>query len=76
MLLGEHEWQKDFVEAMLAHKEEGVAGVYNKAGYLKQRRGMMQWYADYLEVLESGIRYEMERVLTSRLPARLATGRG
>jgi integrase len=52
-LLREHEWQKDFVEAMLAHKEEGVAGIYNKAGYLKQRREMMQWYADYLYALET-----------------------
>lgn len=52
-LLREHEWPKDFVEAQLAHKEEGVSGVYNKAGYLKQRREMMQWYADYLDALET-----------------------
>lgn len=53
-LLREHEWPKDFVEAQLAHKEEGVSGVYNQAGYLKQRREMMQWYADYLSALEVG----------------------
>lgn len=53
-LLREHEWNKDFVEAQLAHKEAGVSGVYNKAAYLRQRRKMMQWYADYLDALEVG----------------------
>lgn len=51
-LLREHGWAKDFVESQLAHAEQGVAGVYNKAQYLEQRRGMMQWYADYLDALE------------------------
>ena len=54
-LLREHEWNKDFVEAQLAHKEAGVSGVYNKAAYLRQRRKMMQWYADYLDCLENGM---------------------
>lgn len=54
-LLREHEWNRDFVEAQLAHKEAGVSGVYNKAAYLRQRRKMMQWYADYLDALEQGI---------------------
>jgi len=31
-----------------------VAGVYNKAIYLEQRRSMMQWYADHLDDLERG----------------------
>lgn len=53
-LLREHEWHKDFVEVQLAHKEEGVSGVYNKAQYLRQRREMMQWYNDYLEALDVG----------------------
>lgn len=53
-LLREHEWHKDFVEVQLAHKEEGVSGVYNKAQYLRQRREMMQWYSDYLDALEAG----------------------
>jgi integrase len=50
-LLREHGWNKDYVEAQLAHKEAGVAGVYNQAQYLDQRREMMQWYADYLDAL-------------------------
>lgn len=53
-LLREHGWPKDHVEMHLAHVEKGVAGVYNKAQYLKQRRQMMQWYADYLTALEQG----------------------
>lgn len=39
--------KQDFVEAQLAHKEQGMAGVYNQAAYLEQRRSMLQWYADY-----------------------------
>jgi len=53
-LLHEHGWEHHVVEAQLAHKLPGVAGVYNKAQYLEQRKGMMQWYADYLEALETG----------------------
>lgn len=54
-LLRDHGWRKDFVEKQLAHVEGGVAGVYNKAEYLNQRRTMMQWYADYLEALRTGM---------------------
>ncbi|WP_371320042.1 tyrosine-type recombinase/integrase [Pseudomonas gingeri] len=54
-LLREHGWTKDHVEAQLAHKEDGMSGVYNKARYLPQRRRMMQWYADYLEALGEGL---------------------
>jgi len=52
-LLREKGFHRDFVEAQLSHVEGGVAGVYNKASYLKQRREMMQWYADYLDSLEA-----------------------
>ncbi|MCY1353590.1 hypothetical protein D9M69_399350 [compost metagenome] len=54
-LLREHGWTKDHVEAQLAHKEAGVAGVYNQAQYLPQRRAMMQWYADHLDCLAEGM---------------------
>lgn len=54
-LLREHGWEKDHVEAQLAHKEAGVAGIYNQAAYLPQRRAMMQWYADYLDCLAEGM---------------------
>jgi integrase len=51
-LLHEHGWDHHVIEAQLAHKVQGVAGVYNKAVYLEQRKKMMQWYADYLDKLE------------------------
>ncbi|MCV4097216.1 tyrosine-type recombinase/integrase [Pseudomonas aeruginosa] len=50
--LREHGFAKEHVEAQLSHAEDGVAGVYNKAIYLEQRRTMMQWYADHLDELE------------------------
>ncbi|WP_027967330.1 tyrosine-type recombinase/integrase [Halomonas halocynthiae] len=57
-LLREHGWKKDLVEAQLAHKEGGVAGVYNQAQYIEKRRAMMQWYADYLDALDAGMTEE------------------
>lgn len=53
-LLREQGFPKEHVEAQLSHAEEGVAGVYNKAIYLEQRRAMMQWYADHLDKLANG----------------------
>lgn len=52
-LLRENGFAKEHVEAQLSHVEGGVAGVYNKATYLEQRRSMMQWYADRLDALAS-----------------------
>lgn len=51
--LRENGFAKDHVEAQLSHVEDGVSGVYNKATYLEQRRTMMQWYADHLDMLEA-----------------------
>ncbi|MBF7695856.1 tyrosine-type recombinase/integrase [Acinetobacter rathckeae] len=39
------------VESALAHVKDGVAGVYNKAQYIEDRKTLMQWYANYLEEL-------------------------
>lgn len=44
----EHEFNTDHIEMQLAHKEGGVRGVYNSAEYLKQRRAMLQVFADWL----------------------------
>ena len=52
--LNENGFEENHVEAQLSHVKDGVAGVYNKAIYLKQRTSMMQWYADYLDGLEHG----------------------
>ncbi|MGF6905346.1 tyrosine-type recombinase/integrase [Paraburkholderia sp. GAS348] len=40
------------VEAALAHKQKGVAGIYNQGDYLDSRRAMMQTYADWLSGLK------------------------
>lgn len=41
------------VDSALAHKQKGVAGIYNQGKYLKQRRAMMQAYADHLDGLKT-----------------------
>lgn len=51
-ILNEHGFDENHVEAQLSHAKAGVAGVYNKAKYLKQRRIMMLWYADHLDRLK------------------------
>jgi integrase len=53
-LLSEHGWPEEWTEAHLAHKKAGIKGVYDKAVYLRQRQGMVQWYVDYLDALENG----------------------
>lgn len=48
-LLNNRGFDERHIEAALAHVKDGVAGVYNKAQYLQDRKQMMQWYANYLE---------------------------
>lgn len=50
-LLNNKGFDERHIEAALAHVKEGVAGVYNKAQYLNDRKYIMQWYADHLEQL-------------------------
>lgn len=54
-LLTEHGWPNDWSEMQLAHAIPGNSTTYNRALWLKPRRVMMQWYADYLDALEVGI---------------------
>jgi hypothetical protein len=43
----------------LAHDEANkIRGAYNAAQYLKGRRSMLQWYADYLDALRDGRKVE------------------
>ena len=49
--LRERGFQREHVEAALAHVTGGVEGVYNKAAYLSDRKLMMQAWADYLDNL-------------------------
>lgn len=60
-IANEHGYNADHIEAQLSHVKDGVAGVYNKAQYLKQRQHMMQWYADHLDALERGNVVELKR---------------
>jgi integrase len=49
-VLNEHGFTPDMIERQLAHCERNqVRAAYNHAQYLKERRGMMQWWADYLD---------------------------
>lgn len=44
-------WDSRIIEFSLAHSIHGVAGKYNKAEYLDDRRELAQWYADELDKL-------------------------
>ncbi|PXV57109.1 Integrase [Dyella jiangningensis] len=52
-MLGEQGWNPEALERQLSHKEPGVAGVYNKAQHLPERRKIMQSWADYLDSLKA-----------------------
>lgn len=46
----EHGFHSDVIERHLAHTEKNkVKGAYNRAEYLNERRGLIEWWADYLE---------------------------
>lgn len=53
-LLAELGWNTEAIDRQLAHKEQGVKGVYQKAQYLDERRKMMQAWADYSDGLKAG----------------------
>ena len=49
-ILHENSFEDEHIELQLAHqKRNKVAAAYNHAKYLKQRKAMMQWWADYLD---------------------------
>lgn len=53
-ILNEKGYKTDWIEAQLDHREENsVRSSYNHALYLKQRKEMMQDYADYLDELKN-----------------------
>jgi integrase len=53
-LLGKMGWSAEALERQLSHKEPSVAGVYNKAQHLPERRKIMRAWADYLDGLRLG----------------------
>ncbi|MDA3876576.1 MAG: tyrosine-type recombinase/integrase [Halothiobacillus sp.] len=53
--LHEAGFNSDWVEKALAHEQKGVRGVYNRAEYLSQRREMLQWWANFVDIqIEDG----------------------
>lgn len=54
-LLNEQGYNRDWIEAQLAHAEKNaIRDAYNRAEYLPERRKMMQEWADYLDGLRAG----------------------
>jgi integrase len=49
-ILHENGFEAEQIELQLAHQRRNkVAAAYNHAKYLKQRKAMLQWWADYLD---------------------------
>ncbi|MDV1908458.1 tyrosine-type recombinase/integrase [Klebsiella pasteurii] len=54
-ILHEQGYNTAWIETQLAHVDKNsIRGTYNHAQYLEGRREMLQWYADYMQALESG----------------------
>ena len=54
-ILNEHGFRADVIERQLAHVERNkVRAAYHRSEYLKERREMMQQWADYLDKLKAG----------------------
>mgnify|MGYP000125406407 CR=1 FL=1 len=45
------DFRADAIEAQLAHKVQGVRGVYLRADFKKERRELMEWYTNWLNQL-------------------------
>ncbi|MBS9443684.1 tyrosine-type recombinase/integrase [Photorhabdus heterorhabditis] len=54
-ILHEQGYSSAWIETQLAHVDKNsIRGTYNHAQYLDGRREMLQWYADYMDMLERG----------------------
>ena len=54
-LLHEAGFPSHIIEKQLAHKDANrIRGIYNHADYMRERRAMMQAWADYLEGIKDG----------------------
>jgi len=50
-----HNYTGEVIEALLAHKEQNkTKGAYNRAKYIEPMRGLIQWYANYLDEVKNG----------------------
>ncbi|EJD6039934.1 tyrosine-type recombinase/integrase [Morganella morganii] len=55
-ILHERGYNSAWIETQLAHIDKNaIRGTYNHAQYMDGRRDMMQWYADYMDELESSL---------------------
>lgn len=55
--LNEMGFRSDVIERQLAHCERNeVRGAYNRAEYIKERKAMMQTWADHLTALAAGVK--------------------
>ena len=54
-ILNECGFNPDAIERQLAHAERNkIRAAYHRSEYLKERRKMMDWWADYLDQLKTG----------------------
>ncbi len=51
--LHEAGFNSDWIEKALAHEKGGICGIYNKAEYSSQRRDMLAWWADFVDLASS-----------------------
>jgi integrase len=50
-----HGYTGEVIEALLAHKEPNkIKEAYNRSNYKKPMRGLLEWYADYLDEVKHG----------------------
>lgn len=50
-----HGYTGEVVEACLAHKEQNlIKAAYNRSTYKEAMRGLVEWYADYLDEVKNG----------------------
>lgn len=53
-ILDEQGYNTAWIELQLAHVDKNtIRGTYNHAQYLEQRRGMLQWYVEYIHSLSA-----------------------
>ncbi|MTC61498.1 recombinase [Providencia rustigianii] len=53
-ILHEKDFNSVWIETLLAHGDKNaIRGTYNHAQYMDGRSEMMQWYANYIDSLES-----------------------
>lgn len=53
--MNEHGFRPDAIEAVLAHGERNsIRAAYNRATYLEERRGMMDWWGEFVSSAANG----------------------